>query len=182
MTDLLLYRKRIARFQRRDLIRLWREIQKGDTPKWETGRAFEYLVLRAFELEGAEVRWPYSVRIEEAELEQIDGVIYSDGLAYLIECKDVAKPINVETIAKLRNQLLRRPAATVGCVFSRSGFTLPAVTLARYTAPQTILLWNSHDVEYGLKNKCMRRNLEAKYRYCVEQGFPSYNIREVRSL
>ncbi len=182
MTDLSVYQKRIARFQRRDLLRLWQSIQKGNTREWEAGKAFEYLVLRAFELEGAEVRWPYSVPLEEAELEQIDGVIYSDGLACLVECKDIAEPINVEAIAKLRNQLLRRPAATVASIFSRSGFTSPAVTLARFMAPQTILLWPGYEVEFALQNRCMRRGLEAKYRHCVEQGFPNYDILELRSL
>jgi hypothetical protein len=31
-----------------------------DTPGWEPGRAFEYLVLRAFELDGADVKYPYT--------------------------------------------------------------------------------------------------------------------------
>jgi hypothetical protein len=59
----------------------------------------------------------------------------------LIECKDTFKEVNIEAIAKLRNQLLRRPAATIVSVFSRSGFTEAKVTLTGFVAPQTILLW-----------------------------------------
>ncbi|MCC5621225.1 aminotransferase class I/II-fold pyridoxal phosphate-dependent enzyme, partial [Nostoc sp. CHAB 5715] len=42
-------------------------------------------------------------------LEQIDGVVYSEGLAYIIECKDECEAVDILPIAKLRNQLLRRP-------------------------------------------------------------------------
>ena len=170
MTDLFVYQKRIARFQHRDLLRLWQAIQKGNTRGWEAGRAFEYLVLRAFELEGAEVRWPYRVELGGEEVDQIDGVIYSDGLACLIECKDSAEKMNIEPIAKMRNQLLRRPAATLGMVFSRGGFTEPAQTLTQFIAPQTILLWNGFEVEFALRRKYMRPGLMEKYRYCIENG------------
>jgi hypothetical protein len=44
-------------------------IEAGNTSGWAPGKAFEYLVLRAFQLEGAEVRWPYSVRIDGGEKE-----------------------------------------------------------------------------------------------------------------
>lgn len=67
---------------------LWEAIERRDTPDWEPGRAFEYLVLRAFQLDGAQVRWPYSVRLFEEEVEQIDGAIYHDGLSCLVESKD----------------------------------------------------------------------------------------------
>jgi hypothetical protein len=36
------------------------------------------MVLRAFELDGAEVKWPYRVKLFGEEVEQIDGVIYSE--------------------------------------------------------------------------------------------------------
>jgi hypothetical protein len=69
------YEKKISRYKRSGLLSLWASIKNGDTPEWESGKAFEYLVLRAFVLEGAEVRWPYSVIIGEEEVEQIDGVV-----------------------------------------------------------------------------------------------------------
>lgn len=176
-TDYQNYEKKISQCDWDDLLNLWRSIEARDTPGWAPGRAFEYLVLRAFQLEGAEVRWPYSVRIDGGEIEQIDGVVYSDGLACLIECKDEAKEVNVDPIAKLRNQLLRRPGATIGIIFSRSGFTKPAVTLANFVAPQTILLWPGDEVDYALRRRCMREGLVAKYRYCIEHGFPDYDIK-----
>ena len=170
------YRQRIAGYDWDDLERLWEDIIKGETPGWEAGKAMEYLVLRAFQLDGADVRWPYSVYDQEEEIEQIDGVVYADGLVGLIECKDERAKINIEPIAKLRNQLLRRPGAVIGMVFSRSGFTDPAITLARFVAPQTILLWDGLEIAYALRRRYLRQALSAKYRHCIEFGWPNYNI------
>lgn len=176
------YEARIKSYNLDDLIRLWSEIQAGDTPDWDAGKALEYLIIRAFQLEGAEVLYPYSVQIDEEEIEQIDGVVYSDGLSCLVECKDTSTRVNVEPIAKLRNQLLRRPAAAIGCLFSRIGFTEAAITLARYIAPQTILLWEGIEIYYCLQNQSMRQALLKKYRVCVEEGKSNYNtINEVVS-
>ncbi len=171
------YRQKISTYQLSDLIDLWQAIERRDTPDWEPGKAFEYLILRAFELEEAEVRWPYSVRIGEDEIEQIDGAIYADGLACLVETKDQNKKVNFEPIAKLRSQLLRRPAATIGLIFSYSGFTASALTLAPFTAPQTILLWSGEEVAFALENNFLRRGLIAKYRMAIERCLPQYNIR-----
>lgn len=170
------YKAKIANYNWDDLIQLWSEIESGDTPGWDTGKALEYLILRAFELDGAEVTWPYSVRVDGDELEQIDGVVYSEALACIIECKDSSTKVNIEPIAKLRNQLLRRPATTIGSVFSRNGFTEAAITLARFVSPQTILLWGGEEINYSLQNKSTSRSLIKKYRYCIEYGLPDYNI------
>jgi hypothetical protein len=177
MTTEAEYRDRISRYDWDDLLCLWREIEARSTPGWETGKAFEHLILRAFQLEGAEIRWPYSVKMDGDEIEQIDGVIYTDGLACLVECKDQDARVNIEPIAKLRYQLLRRPGTTIGAVFSYGGFTEPAVTLARFTIPQTILLWNGEEVSFAIQARYMRRGLVAKYRICIEHGLPDYNIR-----
>jgi hypothetical protein len=55
---------------------LWADIEARQTPSWDAGKAFEYLIIRAFQLDGAEVKYPYSVRLLGEELEQVDGVIY----------------------------------------------------------------------------------------------------------
>jgi hypothetical protein len=171
------YEKKIAVYNWDNLLDLWKAIESGNTPGWESGKALEYLILRAFQLEGAEVTWPYSVRVDGEELEQIDGVVYSDGLACLIECKDTVERVSIEPIAKLRNQLLRRPATAIGSVFSRSGFTEPALTLAQFITPQTVLLWSGEEITYALENQCFRQALTKKYRFCIERGITYYNIK-----
>ncbi|NJM49276.1 MAG: hypothetical protein HC860_26425 [Alkalinema sp. RU_4_3] len=79
------YQQRSAICDYPQLLELWTAIQTGDTPGWDPGKAFEYLVIRAFELEGAAVTYPFSVNLGGTIVEQIDGAIYSDGLSCLVE-------------------------------------------------------------------------------------------------
>jgi Restriction endonuclease len=170
------YQQRIADYDYPQLLALWEEIQAGETPGWSSGKAFEYLVVRAFELEAAAVTYPFSVQLGGTVVEQIDGAVYSDGLSCLIECKDQDGNIAIDPVAKLRNQMLRRPAGVIGLVFSTAGFTDATKILARYSANQAILLWNGLDVQYALSRKQMRVGLMKKYRYCVERALPDYSL------
>ena len=67
-----------------DLLKLWNAIKHGDTPGWEPGKAFEYLVIRAFELDkhetDKEVRYPYEVSLFGEKAEEIDGAVHLSGL------------------------------------------------------------------------------------------------------
>jgi Restriction endonuclease len=155
---------------------LWTRIQNRDTPDWDPGKAFEYLVLRIFQLDGAVVRWPYRVTLHGEHVEQIDGVVVAAGLHAMVESKDQNDPVAIEPIAKLRNQLMRRPVATIGMVFSRSGYTDPALTLASYLSGQTILLWQPMEVEFALRNERIVPYLEHKCLACVMDGTPDANI------
>lgn len=170
------YREMIRGMDHGALVELWSQVKMRDTPEWEPGRAFEYLVLRAFEIEGAEVRYPFQVPYHGEVVEQIDGVIYADGVSAVVESKDHKDPVNVEPLAKLRNQLLRRPAATIGVLFSYSGFTDPALVLAQFLSPQTILLWDGDEIERALNEKAMIRGLRLKQQYAVERGLPDFNL------
>lgn len=165
------------------LRQLWAAIKERETPDWPPGKAFEHLVLQAFKLDGAEVRWPYTVRrvgpVASGEsIEEIDGAVYAKGLWCLVQSKDTQDKATVEPIAKLRNQLLRRPSPAIGLLFSVGGFTYPAQLLAGFLAPQTILLWNRDDIEYCLKNKRICDPLLLKYRACIQEGRVDYNLRE----
>lgn len=169
------YQELIETYDHSSLILLWNSIRsEQDTPGWEEGRAFEYLVLRAFQLEGAEVRWPYRVRLGDEVVEQIDGAVHIDGLSCLLECKDRTNPINGDSIGKLYYILARRPSATLGAIFSRKGFTAPAIALAAFTTPQKVLLWNGEEVDYTLRNHAMCRTLLTKHRFIVEMGIGMY--------
>src|SRR5438132_10079733 len=92
------------------LQKLWNAVKARDTPGWDKGQAFEYLILRAFELDKGKVRWPYPVEIFGEEVEQIDGSVCVEGLYCLVESKDETAHVAIAPIAKLRNQLLRRPS------------------------------------------------------------------------
>jgi hypothetical protein len=153
---------------------LWDRTATGTAPGWPPGRAFEYLILRAFELDGATVRFPFEVTLGDAVVEQIDGVVYAGHLSCLIEAKDTADAVDIDALAKIRTQLTRRPGGTFGVVFSRSGFTSPAVALAGYFAPQTVLLWSGTEIEECLSNESFAAVLLAKHRECVEEGAPKH--------
>lgn len=177
------YELKIKQDDRAALLRLWTLITNGRSVEdgWGTGRAFEDVVLRAFELEGAVVRYPFSVT-EGTISEQIDGAVYSDGLTCLVESKDTSDAKNIEPIAKLHFYLMRRHSSALGIVFSRNGFTNAAVAVANSTAPKSILLWDGDEIAYALQNQVMRAGLIAKYRFLIENGLVNGNIRskEVR--
>jgi hypothetical protein len=171
------YQQRIQSYDLAQLRDLWQTIQERNTPNWAAGKALEYLIIRGFELENAQVRYPYTVEDFEGNIiEQIDGVVYAENVACLIECKDTEKPINFEAIAKLRNQLMRRPSATIASIFSMGGFTEPALSLLRFIHPQTVLAWERHEITYCLENRKFCASLIKKYRTAIERGDYKYNI------
>jgi hypothetical protein len=172
------YRIKIRRNQRRGLLRLWNGILNGNTPGWGDGKAFEFLVLRAFELEGATIRWPYSVDIAGLNVEQIDGAIHFEDINFsiLAEFKDSSKTLNIEPVSKLRNQLLRRPAGAIGSIFTTNGFSEASLLLAQFISPQTILLWERDNIEFCLRRGEFRDGLLKKYRHTIETGDPTLDL------
>lgn len=172
------YRRTIQLFDTPQLIRLWDSILEKNTPNWPSGKAFEFLILRAFEIEGALIKWPYSVQLFDEVVEQIDGVIHlvDINLSILAEFKDYSKNLNIEPVAKLRNQLLRRPSGAIGAVFSTQGFTSPALTLTQFLAPQTILLWEKDHIEHCLRNKLFIKGMLSKYRVAIEEANYNYDV------
>jgi hypothetical protein len=170
------YVRRARQMDWQGLRLLWENIEAGATG-WPPGKALEHLILRAFELSGATVRWPYTVPLAGEIVEQLDGAVHVHGLSCIVECKDTAVPLNIDAIARLRNQLLRRPAGAVGLLFSRSGFTEAAVTLAGFLAPQTILLWDGWEIASLLHRENLSSGLLERYRFVVEEGSPGIAIR-----
>lgn len=174
------YVTKIAALGWPQLVALWSKIEasRGSTMNgWPKGKAFEHLILRAFELEGAEVIWPYTVQLNGDVVEQIDGMVIFDGISCIIEAKDKNSNLNIEPMAKLRNQLLRRPAGILGSIFASGGFTEPAVTLAHFMAPQAILLWQGPEIGPLIANQKFREALIWKYRVLIQHGKPDYDSR-----
>jgi hypothetical protein len=148
---------------------------------WPQGKAFEHLILQSFELAGAEVTWPYGVDLAGSVVEQIDGVVRTDRVHSLIESKHYKGRVNVEPVAKIRNQLSRRPAGTIASVFALNGFTEPASVLTRYSSPLNVLLWEKDDIELILRDsvtdvKSPVKALHKKYNLAVEYGLPDYAL------
>ncbi len=167
--------------ERAELIDLWEQIKAGQTPHWERGEAFEYLIIRAFEMEGVQVRWPYHVILPQriGIVEQIDGAINFQGRGFLIESKDQNRPKDIEPIAKLRLRLERRPPDTMGLIFSSAGFTTAAEVFAQFASPMNVLLWDGNDFEYALMYGKMTDALAYKMKYAIEEGLSQVFYQEV---
>src|SRR5437588_13126836 len=121
----------------------------------------------------ATVFWPYHVyerHDPSPELEPMYGSILENGRYCLVSVKDEADPLNIDPIAKLRNQLLRRPWGVVGLLFSRSGFTSQAEREAEFTANPTVLLWDGFEIAAAIRTKTLVRAVEAKYCHAVTTG------------
>ena len=155
-------RERASRLTWDDLEALWADIQRGAAADWDLGKAFEHLIVRAFSLSGLRVEYPYDVPLAGRPLERIDGMVYLGEVPFLIECKD-RDSVDIEAIAKLRNQLLRRPPSTMGCVFVAGTFTRPAIILSDFAAPHRITLWSQHDITEAIRARNFAETLGRKY-------------------
>lgn len=161
------YQNEIQLLNLEQLQKFWDKKRAG----WEAGKVFEYSLIRAFELDGATVSYPYCVSNSAGVIEQIDGAIHLNNLSVLVESKNHgSNPIDIEPIAKLQVRLLRRPASVIGCVFSSTSFTWPAQLLVETLEPKTILLWDKVDIEDCFKDGHFVEVLLEKYRYAVERG------------
>ncbi len=169
----------IARIEALDetgLIDLWKQIDAGHTPGWPPGKAFELSILRAFQLEEAVIQWPYHVKIQDTIVEEIDGFVKTTNIGFMVESKDLKDAVGIAPVAKLRNQLARRPAGLLGCVFSRAGFTQPAVILSTYCGPQAIMLWTGKEASLAFRKSKMTAALEEKYEVLLKTGLPDYEF------
>jgi hypothetical protein len=60
-------------------------------------------------------------------------------------------------------------------MFSSSGYRESAITLARFSGQQPILLWYPPEITEMLEAENPCALLLLKYRVCVEEGKPEYN-------
>jgi hypothetical protein len=165
------YKRRVQGLDRGGVVKTWEELQAGRAPAgWAPGKLLEYLLLQGFQLEGAEVTWPFQVN-QPYLREQIDGVVYlEDWLPCLVECKHQREPVEAEPILKLKAQLVRRPRLAVGAVFSTGGFTESAVNLTHLLPPANILLWGKTEIDAALRQGTLRQGMRWKLRYAIERG------------
>jgi len=176
------YQRRVLALEHEDLVKLWSGLRVGITPAdWPPGVLLEYLLLRAFQLEGVEVIWPYRVYLEGVLVEQIDGVLYFDGIACLVEFKDVTRPVDSVAIIKLKSQLQRRPRTTIGALFNTGEFSGAAVPLMRMLPPPDVLLWSGTEIDLALREHRLLEGMRKKLRHAVEMGFADVELMKDRS-
>jgi hypothetical protein len=83
--------------------------------------------------------------------------------------------VDIEAIAKLRNQLLRRPETTFGCVFTTGAFTDPALIVVDFSVPHRILLWSGSEIENCIRKQNFRDTLLEKYRHLCKYGLTDHS-------
>ncbi|MFP2930856.1 restriction endonuclease [Pyxidicoccus sp. 3LG] len=177
------YRERVRALDSAGFHRMWQVVHERDNlVGWPSGKALEYLLLRAFQLEGAEVTWPYEVRKDGALLEQIDGAVYFDGLSCLIEARDWQASLDFLVIAQMKARLLRRPRMTLGAVFATGTFTEASVQMAEFVPPPDVLLWNGDEISWAIEHGTLREGMRRKLRYAVENGFVNRGTSAGRGL
>ncbi len=108
---------------RTDLGRLF-----GEPDPWKRGKALESLLNRLFGVDGILVKEAFQLKGDEGEgiVEQIDGVVTSDGEIYLVEMKWLKDPVGVAELAPHFVRVFSRYAAR-GIFISASGFGTPAI-------------------------------------------------------
>lgn len=171
------YQRRVLALGHAELLALWQGLRAGvSPPDWPAGVLLEYLLLRAFQLEGAEVTWPYRVYQSRVLLEQIDGIIYFDGVSCLVESKDVTRAVDAIAIVKLKSQLLRRPRTTIGAVFNTGTFSPTATSLMQLLPPPDVLLWEGAEIDFALRGQRLLEGMRRKLRHAVETGFADLDL------
>lgn len=161
------------RWKRRDLVRILGALLLGATePGWAPGKDFEYLIIRAFELERVQVAYPFRVAVHDGAntTEQIDGSVLHQGTRFLIESKAWDRRVDRAPLALLTTQLSRRPPQTMGSVFTLFGYTAAALALTNMTSPIRLLLWVPEELRVALTEGAMTEALAFKYRWAQEQG------------
>lgn len=155
-------------------------VAEKDPPNWDGGQAFEFMMLRFFELDGAEVTYPYGPIVGlDGMTQETDGFIYTDKVRCLVESKDWSSPVKMSTVAKLKDRMLHRNTQLIGCIFcSRNGFSKSALSAAFLEQSRyNILLWGSDEINALIQGP--RGNfveaLHTKYRYSLEKLIPYFD-------
>jgi hypothetical protein len=162
-------------WQKPDLIGVWNDIKaKKKITGFPPGKALEYLIIRSFDIDGIKVRWPYDIATPQkvGTVEQVDGFVHLGDRGFIVEAKDLASPVSIETVAKLRFRLESRPPGTMGLIFSMKDYTSPAELLTQFAMPRNIILWGRDDIDYGISADRMKIGLEKKIDFILEYGLP----------
>ena len=79
-------RERVLGFGHEQVVELLAHVLDEACEDWDEGAALEYLILRAFQIEGATVRYHFYVHDPAGKaMEQMDGVVYWRHHSFLVE-------------------------------------------------------------------------------------------------
>ena len=167
----------IRGYNRQKLKKFWQQIKSGNTLGWATGKALENMLVRAFDLEGAEVVYPFNNLVLTSQ-EQFDGYVFVKelGAGFLIECKEWKDKVAFDELAKLHGRLAYRMPSTYGLFLSKSGFTPSAVELMFMMHPHNVLLWSYSEIDECFKNFKFMKALKYKFQYAMITANPNIAV------
>ena len=123
------------------LLEQFGQLLNSDSPQ-KRGYSFETLLSQLLRDSGFEVhRNP-----KAATPRQIEIVAECDGRSFLVEAKWKKKDIGSDDIDGLRSRLERLPPDVVGCIFSISDFSKPAIDAVKENRRREILLFNATEI------------------------------------
>jgi hypothetical protein len=173
----------------------WDEIKNNNTanltPSWASGKAFEYFIIRCFELSGCEVVYAFDVTNRQAGIknnnksfQQIDGIVYlTINFPFVIEAKNEAGNAKEADIDKLIGRLGQRPPQTMGCFFDTKGYSDGVLFQLLSKPNKNLLLWEKLDIDFLFSDANFQNNqpiiniadiLRAKWKFFVERMNPYY--------
>ena len=167
----------IRSFNKQKLKKFWQQIKSGNALGWSSGKALEYMLVRAFDLEGAEVVYPFNNFVLTSQ-EQFDGYVFVKelGAGFLIECKEWKDKVSFDELAKLHGRLTYRMPSTYGIFLSKSGFTPSAVELMFMMHPHNVLLWSYSEIDECFKNFKFMKALKYKFQYAMITANPNIAV------
>ena len=142
----------------------------------QAGDVFERWVMEAFRLSGMQGHNAFRVplRTSANTREQIDGLIFDGWQAFLVEAKFWTPRVDFSPIVLLHDIVERRPAGTLGLLFSAFGYTTPAIECAELLRPIRVLLFNAEDLNWALQQESfkgsMREMVRRKWLHTVMSG------------
>ncbi len=174
---------RVRRYDWAKLEGLWKRIKAGTATGWSPGKALEYMFVRAFELSGAEVVYPYNNEVRRIK-EQFDGFVFVKelGAGFIIECKDWREPVSFDEVAKLYGRLSYRISSTFGIYLSRNDFTASALESLYVLHPHNILLWSFAEIDECFIHHKFLDALKYKYKYAMATADPMIAVMDGFSI
>jgi hypothetical protein len=106
------------------------------------GKRFEMLVCELFRQSGYEV----FLNPKTASPRQTDMLARRDGQDMLVEVKWLTQSINSPDMDSLRSRLRRSPPDIVGCIFSMSDYSQPALSEALRERDREVLLFSALEI------------------------------------
>lgn len=182
------YEKEVSLLDWTGILKEWRAKQTGciNAIEWAPGKALEYLILRAFDLERnrpsdvQDVKYPFHKNSDGKQEQQIDGYIRTSRCCFLEECKDKKSKAKESDLSQLYIRVSNRPDTVIGLFFSMGGYTPSAIKSNESQCH--IILWDREDIEYCFDNMCFVDCLNYKLDMAEQKSiyYSSYKLYQAK--